>query len=122
MPSTHPELPLFSGRLEASMDGSRSCRLNAFPQLPLTAMCPLLPRRLPRSLDGPRGIILTEYCDGRDLHKALQLRSATRGDRAFGWYGRGRRVALDVAKALNYLHSEVRPAAGMHVQAGGCLA
>lgn len=57
------------------------------------------------SLDGPRGIILQECCEGRDLHSALQLQATGGSGRVFGWYRRGRRVALDVAKALNYLHS-----------------
>ena len=40
---------------------------------------------------------------GRDLHSALEVPAAGTGQRLFGWYRRGRRVALDTAKALNYL-------------------
>jgi serine/threonine protein kinase len=48
-----------------------------------------------------------EFCEGRDLHSALQLRTARTGERIFGWRRSGRRVALEVARALNYLHSKV---------------
>lgn len=46
---------------------------------------------------------------GRDLHSALELKAAGTQQRLFGWSRRGRRVAYDIAKALNYLHSKVRP-------------
>ena len=42
------------------------------------------------SLDGPRGIILQECCEGRDLHSALQLQATGGSGRVFGWYRRGR--------------------------------
>ncbi|KAL4419965.1 hypothetical protein ABPG75_007063 [Micractinium tetrahymenae] len=58
------------------------------------------------ALSGSRGIILMEYCSGRDLHSALQLRIAGTQRRLFGWYARGRHVAVDIAKALNFLHSK----------------
>lgn len=63
-----------------------------------------------------KGVLLMELCEGRDLHSALPLSvsagasltasgSVGRGDRPFGWYRRGRSVACDVARGLNYLHS-----------------
>ena len=46
-----------------------------------------------------QGILLLEFCAGRDLHSALALKKqGGRGERLFGWYARGRQVALDVAK------------------------
>jgi serine/threonine protein kinase len=45
-------------------------------------------------------------CEGRDLHSVLALTAAGSAYRLFGWYRRGRRVALEVARALNYLHSK----------------
>jgi tRNA A-37 threonylcarbamoyl transferase component Bud32 len=57
-------------------------------------------------LSGSKGILLLEFCAGRDLHSALAVKKqGGRGERLFGWYVRGKQVALDVAKALNYLHS-----------------
>ena len=55
-------------------------------------------------LDGPKGILLMELMDGRDLGSVLRLRNA-QGQRVFGWYKHGCRVAWEVAKALNYLHA-----------------
>lgn len=43
---------------------------------------------------------------GRDLYNALDVPAAGGRERLFGWRRRGRKVALDVAKALNYLHSK----------------
>ncbi|PSC73227.1 serine threonine-kinase [Micractinium conductrix] len=57
-------------------------------------------------LSGSQGLLLMEYCSGRDLHSALQLKAAGSDQRLFGWYGRGRRVAADIAKGLNFLHSK----------------
>ena len=71
------------------------------------------------SLDGPCGVILQECCEGRDLHSALQLPAAGGTGRAFGWYRRGRRIALDCAKALNYLHSQVRPWVAVRLRVQG---
>jgi len=44
---------------------------------------------------------------GRDLQSVLQLRSARSGERVFGWWRSGRRIAVEVAKALAYLHRQV---------------
>lgn len=44
---------------------------------------------------------------GLDLLSSLQLCDADIG-RLFGWRNRGRRVALELAQALAYLHSQVR--------------
>ncbi|PSC72792.1 Serine threonine-kinase CTR1 [Micractinium conductrix] len=50
------------------------------------------------------GIILMELMEGGDLRTRNRDVDAD-GRRVFGWYQRGRTVALDVACALNYLHS-----------------
>ena len=42
---------------------------------------------------------------GRDLYSALEVRAAGTGERLFSWRLRGWRVALEVARALNYLHA-----------------
>ena len=42
--------------------------------------------------------------EGRDLFSALNLRDKS-GERVFSWYKRGKRVALDVASALAFLHA-----------------
>ncbi|KAI7836687.1 hypothetical protein COHA_009463 [Chlorella ohadii] len=42
----------------------------------------------------------------RDLHSALQVTAAGTSERLFAWQRRGRRVAHEVARALNYLHSK----------------
>lgn len=43
---------------------------------------------------------------GRDLHAALDVRAAGTSDRLFSWHRRGKRCALQLARALNYLHSK----------------
>lgn len=53
---------------------------------------------------GSMGVLLLEYCEGRDLYRALPLRaggSQAGGERPFGWWRRGRRVAYDEARAIN---------------------
>lgn len=54
-----------------------------------------------------KGLLVLECCEGRDLHSALQLTAAGSTDRLFSWYRRGRRIAYETAKAINYLHSKV---------------
>lgn len=60
-------------------------------------------------MGAPHAAVLAPSCslatpqDGRDLCAALSKRDAS-GERAFGWARRGKRVALDVASALAYLH------------------
>ncbi|KAL4431314.1 hypothetical protein ABPG75_006570 [Micractinium tetrahymenae] len=56
------------------------------------------------SLTPEKGVVLMELCEGHDLFRALQLRSASTGSRLFGWRQHGKRVALQVAQALAYLH------------------
>jgi hypothetical protein len=42
--------------------------------------------------------------EGRDLRSRLNSLNRA-GERLFGWYQRGKMAALDVARALHYLHS-----------------
>lgn len=87
------------------------------------------------SSGGSRGVLLLEYCEARDLYRALQLEAPSAGtgagvappaaegslgaaaggssggegaakERLFGWRRRGRRVAYDCARGLAYLHSK----------------
>lgn len=61
-------------------------------------------------------------CAGRDLHSNLQrtaCSSAAGPRRLFGWGRRGARVALEVARALNYVHHKVRLAARAAGPGGG---
>ncbi|KAL4458215.1 hypothetical protein ABPG75_013080 [Micractinium tetrahymenae] len=51
-----------------------------------------------------RGILLMDFCAGRDLDAVMHAQSRASGQRLFGWYGRGRKVAEDVASGLAYLH------------------
>jgi len=44
-----------------------------------------------------------ELMEGRDLQARLQQRTPA-GKRVFGWWGRGRVVALDIARAIHYIH------------------
>ncbi|KAI7843034.1 hypothetical protein COHA_003366 [Chlorella ohadii] len=57
------------------------------------------------TIAGSTGILLMEYCAGRDLRSALGLTAADSNERIFGWYRRGRRVVSEIAKALNFLHA-----------------
>lgn len=45
------------------------------------------------------------YCAGRDLAACLGLKVAGSSRRLFGWYSRGRKVAMNIAAAVNFLHS-----------------
>ncbi len=51
-----------------------------------------------------RSCLPTRSQEGRDLFSALNLRDKS-GERVFSWYKRGKRVALDVASALAFLHA-----------------
>ncbi|KAL4436791.1 hypothetical protein ABPG75_003930 [Micractinium tetrahymenae] len=51
-----------------------------------------------------RGILLMEFCSGRDLDAAMHACSRTTGARLFDWYNRGRKVAIEIASGLAYLH------------------
>ncbi|PRW45638.1 serine threonine- kinase receptor R831 [Chlorella sorokiniana] len=53
-----------------------------------------------------KGIVIMEFAEGRDLHAALQVKASGSDQRLFGWQRRGRRVAFELAKAVNYLHSK----------------
>lgn len=53
-----------------------------------------------------KGTILMEFCEGRDLHSALRVMAAGGRDRLFSWWEQGKTVALDVARAVNYIHQQ----------------
>ncbi|KAL6772225.1 hypothetical protein ACKKBG_A29430 [Auxenochlorella protothecoides x Auxenochlorella symbiontica] len=55
-------------------------------------------------IQGEEAMLVTEFMEFGDLWRAATLRSP-RGDRIFGWWGRGRKVALDIARGLHFLHS-----------------
>ncbi|KAL4434077.1 hypothetical protein ABPG75_000518 [Micractinium tetrahymenae] len=57
-------------------------------------------------LRGTTGVVLQEFAEGRDLRSALEVLASGTQQRLFGWHRRGKRVAFEVAKALNYLHSK----------------
>ncbi|PRW39133.1 cytochrome P450 chloroplastic isoform C [Chlorella sorokiniana] len=72
------------------------------------------------SVRGRTGLLLMEYCEGRDLYNALPLQAAGgSGERLFGWWRLGRRVAFDLARALNYIHSQ--GVVHMDVKSSNCL-
>ncbi|KAI7841339.1 hypothetical protein COHA_004957 [Chlorella ohadii] len=50
------------------------------------------------------GILLMEYAPGRDLDSCMHACNRQTNARVLGWYNRGRRVALDIATGLAYLH------------------
>ncbi len=52
-------------------------------------------------LTGTPPMLLLEYCEGGDLRAALNRDEGGR----LGWYNRGRRIALDIAAGLHFLHS-----------------
>jgi serine/threonine protein kinase len=45
-----------------------------------------------------------EYMGGGDLHEALRISGPDGSGRLFGWYKKGRRIALQVAVGLAVLH------------------
>ena len=86
-----------AGRLGVAVDGCRGRPASAGTGNPdcKPSRCSHAP--LPRC--PVQGILLLEFCAGRDLHSALGVKKqGGRGERLFGWYSRGRQVALDVAK------------------------
>lgn len=58
-----------------------------------------------RLLMGSPACPLQELMEGGSLYKLLGARSKTSKQRVFGWYQRGKHVALDVACGIHYLHS-----------------
>eukprot|EP00887_Chlorella_sp_A99_P003134 scaffold9.g3134.t1 len=69
------------------------------------------------ALPGPpsnSGLLIMEFCEGRDLGTMLGLHTMTEpgaspgsgaGERVFAWRRRGRQVALDIVRAVNHLHA-----------------
>ncbi|KAL4434836.1 hypothetical protein ABPG77_005363 [Micractinium sp. CCAP 211/92] len=57
------------------------------------------------ALHGDKAMVLTELMEGRDLFSRLNVTDKS-GQRMFSWHRRGKRVALDVASALAYLHGK----------------
>ena len=51
-----------------------------------------------------KALLIMELLPGGDLFKALNLRDRN-GQRVFAWARKGKRVALDVASALAFLHN-----------------
>lgn len=51
-----------------------------------------------------KALLIMELLPGGDLFKALNLRDRS-SNRVFGWACKGKRVALDVASALAFLHN-----------------
>ena len=80
---THDVLGLLHGH-----DAARKCR-----RLPCSSKQHLVPAY-------PSALVQ----EGRDLFSALNLRDKS-GERMFAWHKRGKRVALDVASALAFLHA-----------------
>lgn len=64
---------------------------------------PMGPHTYTPSLTRPATHLPTHTHIGRDLHSAMQL-CGTDGQRLFGWRCHGCRVALEVARALAFLH------------------
>ena len=92
--------------------GGRALRARAPPRLcAAAAMRPLActhtpppPPQPPPPPPPPRAPPPPPPPQGGDLWKALRWRDQA-GRRVFGWYGRGRSAALDIARGLHYLHS-----------------
>ena len=55
------------------------------------------------ALAGDKALLIMELMPAGDLFKALNMRDRS-GERVFGWARKGKRVALDVASALAFLH------------------
>ncbi|KAI7841929.1 hypothetical protein COHA_004456 [Chlorella ohadii] len=70
------------------------------------------------ALHGDKALLIMEFMEGRDLFSALNLRDKS-GERVFSWYKRGKRVALDVASALAFLHA--RKVMHFDVKAGNVM-
>lgn len=52
-------------------------------------------------MSGNRTMLVMEYVEGGDLWRALQRE----GSRVRSWMQQGRRVALDIARGLCFLHA-----------------
>ena len=91
-----------------------------FPMLPTTSPALSLAPAVCVAPMRASCVCLLCVCAGRDLHSALQLTAAGSGERVFGWHRRGRRVAYEVARALNYLHSKVGGMERGPVSPAGC--
>lgn len=61
-----------------------------------------------------RIMLVTEFMSGGDLWTAL-----SRNGNQYNWHDRGKRVALDIAQALNYLHSN--STVHFDLKSGNCL-
>lgn len=102
--------PAFLPASPSMMRWRAACCLRAHARRTKQGTHPTHPLRASAScLTGaaPAASFPQELCEGRDLHSVLALTAAGSAYRLFGWYRRGRRVALEVGRALNYLHSKV---------------
>ena len=59
----------------------------------------------------------TQYCEGRDLFSALH---GSNNGESFRWSNRGKRILLDVARGLHYLHNLVH-VVHMDLKSGACV-
>ena len=56
-------------------------------------------------LDPEFPLLVLEYMQGGDLREAIQRDFDSQPPKKFGWYGKGAKIALDVAKGLVFLHA-----------------
>ena len=56
-------------------------------------------------LDPEFPLLGLEYMQGGDLREAIQKDFDSQPPKKFGWYGKGAKIALDVAKGLVFLHA-----------------
>ena len=55
-------------------------------------------------LDPGFPLLVLEYMEGGDLFDTIQRDAFPDPQGAFGWYGKGGSIALDIAKGLVFLH------------------